>query len=1195
LKGSEQVASLGEYNRGRARMWPTNWPGWCKDAAAWFRQNIGRIPRVTWHSYFLPKFALGVFFLAFLGVVLFAARLSLGPIPVDSFAPRVANAIGERFGNGYEFNIGKIAIALNGAVPVLSIDELSVKEPTGRNILTAPRAEVSVGPLALIAGRISLKQLEIYDVELHLALRPNGSLALPVSPEIGEEVDLTPPLRKTVEPADTAPSLPNTPPVLRGETPELHHSPPENQFAAMMRLAVDTLTSPASLTAAIHRVGITRGKIIIDDETRNQKLVFDGVNLEFDRSSRSTRFDLSVDGPNGRWRAFGSASGAPGHERSLTLSVSNLSADELLLAAGQRTIGVDFDMTLSGDLDIRLDPNGMISQAAGDLESGPGYFRFDDPDSEPTMIDKFSGGFHWNQASRIIVIDRLQMAAGETHFGGSGSLAAPNRDSDPWSIHLANTEPNVWGAERPGEKPILFDLTDLSARLYPAEMKVVIDKFSFSGPQCGLALAGSFDWLAGPHLRLGASISPTPIETVTRLWPSFVAAPVRSYLLSHASEGIVEKGTIQVNFDAADLRAIREEHPPADANALVEFTIKNASLAFLPGVPALHGIDGSGRVTGHTAIFTVSNAAIDSGKGHALTLWDGSFRVADTGLKPAPAVVEAKAMGSVEAIGELLSHDALKPYASMPVDSSTLKGEANGNLEIDMSLGSHTGSSDTRLKVDAIASNLTAERLIGNERLDAATLAVNVDPTGMKASGQGTMFGAAVTVDIARLAGKPAEASIGMTIDDPMRAKLGLGALPGISGPIAAKLTAPIGTGEKPTARVELDLNAATIDIPGISKPPGQPGKISFAVAANDASTSLDQITVDAGAVQAHGKMELGPGFSLIAASFPQVKLSSGDELRVDATGAGETLKVVVRGTSLDARPFLKSLNFDPPRGVNTEPKIGEEHDTASQAKEIEFDVKADVLNGHNEEKISGAELLFAKRGSQIKQFSFSGTFGADQISGNLINAGGGPAPRLNLVCNDAGSLLSFLDLYNHMERGQLSVGVLLEPDALIGVLVISNFVLRDEPALRRLVAEGTPQTDASGRVKRFDTNAVAFNKLQVRFQRDGSRLALSEGTMNGDAVGLTVEGAIDYVHNNVDMKGTFVPVYSLNNIFAKIPIVGPILGGHSEEGLIGLNYRISGLASAPTLSVNPLSAIAPGMFRQIFGVADFDPQNPQR
>ncbi|MGH6853764.1 MAG: hypothetical protein ACREDJ_11350, partial [Methylocella sp.] len=62
-----------------------------------------------------------------------------------------------------------------------------------------------------------------------------------------------------------------------------------------------------------------------------------------------------------------------------------------------------------------------------------------------------------------------------------------------------------------------------------------------------------------------------------------------------------------------------------------------------------------------------------------------------------------------------------------------------------------------------------------------------------------------------------------------------------------------------------------------------------------------------------------------------------------------------------------------------------------------------------------------------------------------------------------------------------------------------------------------------------------------------------------------------------------------------KLPVVGLILGGGSNEGLIGVNYRITGLASAPTLNINPLSAIAPGIFRQIFGVSDFDPMRPQR
>src|SRR5262249_4341987 len=151
----------------------------------------------------------------------------------------------------------------------------------------------------------------------------------------------------------------------------------------------------------------------------------------------------------------------------------------------------DFDMLLSGDLDIRLGTDGMISEAAGQFEFGSGYLRFDDPDDEPMMIDKIVGALHWNPARRRIVIDRLQLAAGAAHFAGAGAVAPPDRDGDPWSIQLANTEPNVWGAERPGEKPILFDLTDLAARLYPAEKNLRIDRFSFSGPQCGFALAGT--------------------------------------------------------------------------------------------------------------------------------------------------------------------------------------------------------------------------------------------------------------------------------------------------------------------------------------------------------------------------------------------------------------------------------------------------------------------------------------------------------------------------------------------------------------------------------------------------------------------------------------------------------------------------------------------------------------------------------
>src|SRR6202040_2641641 len=356
--------------------------------------------------------------------------------------------------------------------------------------------------------------------------------------------------------------------------------------------------------------------------------------------------------------------------------------------------------------------------------------------------------------------------------------------------------------------------------------------------------------------------------------------------------------------------------------------------------------------------------------------------------------------------------------------------------------------------------------------------------------------------------------------------------------------------------------------------------------------TLLDQIVVDAGTIKARGNVQLGAGLSLVAAKFPQVKLSAGDDMKLDAIKTGETMKVIVRGTAIDARPFLKSLIFNP-SASNAGPSKGEGHNETGPIKEIEFDVKAGILSGYNKQIIAGAELRFAKRGDQIKQFTFAGTIGGQPLSCNLN--GGGASPQLNLISEDAGSLLLFLDLYKHMERGRLAVGMRLGSDSLAGVLLIDDFVLRDEPALRRLVGEGAPPLDTPGQVQKIDANAVAFNKLQVRFQRDGSRLDLSEGTMHGEAIGLTVEGALDFVHDRVDMKGTFVPVYAFNNLFAKLPVVGLILGGGSNEGLIGVNYRISGLASAPALNINPLSAIAPGIFRQIFGVVDFDPMHPQQ
>jgi hypothetical protein len=115
----------------------------------------------------------------------------------------------------------------------------------------------------------------------------------------------------------------------------------------------------------------------------------------------------------------------------------------------------------------------------------------------------------------------------------------------------------------------------------------------------------------------------------------------------------------------------------------------------------------------------------------------------------------------------------------------------------------------------------------------------------------------------------------------------------------------------------------------------------------------------------------------------------------------------------------------------------------------------------------------------------------------------------------------------------------------------------------------------------------VSFTKLEAYFTKTGNKVDVRQGSMFGPQVGATVEGTIDFARDRVALSGTFVPIYGLNNLFSQIPVVGLLLGGGAHEGLFALNYRIDGSATAPVLSFNPLSALAPGFLRKVFGAID--------
>jgi AsmA-like C-terminal region len=294
---------------------------------------------------------------------------------------------------------------------------------------------------------------------------------------------------------------------------------------------------------------------------------------------------------------------------------------------------------------------------------------------------------------------------------------------------------------------------------------------------------------------------------------------------------------------------------------------------------------------------------------------------------------------------------------------------------------------------------------------------------------------------------------------------------------------------------------------------------------------------------------------------------------------------VTIRGNVGDSRPFTRSWGGPAPAPTGRAAQAARDR----EAKDVDLDLALNILTGHNDEAITNATIKASMRKDNIRQLEMKGRLGATNLVARTASQPAGNAV-ITVQAEDAGALLRFLDVYKRMTGGDLILQLATGDGPQAGVLNLRSFALNNEPALRRIIPTQTqfvPGQDRAGNPQsvRVDVNEVVFTKARVDFTRTSGRLDFKDAAIFGNQVGFTLGGFIDYARDRMDIAGTFVPAYGLNNAFAQVPLFGPLLGGGQYEGLFAVNFRVSGDASAPTLSVNPLSAVAPGFLRRLFGV----------
>ena len=1110
--------------------------------------------------------ALGTLGLIGAGLLLF--RLSQGPISIDNFRSRIEAELDTRIGHGYDFRFGEAAIERGRNGPSLAFAGLILKDASGQTIVAAPRAEVSIDLLWLLIGQIKPTRLELFDLEVRLSILGDGTVSVSAGTE---PVVLSAPGRtapETQAPGDGQIAAPSNSRLAAMR-------PMADALRAMLDMAVGTDSPIGSL----RRVGISRGKLAFEDQITGQATSFNSLEFVFEKRRSTAHLSLSADGPNRRWQVEAGTTGAAGAERALDVEVRDVSLDEIALVGGMRDPGFDFDMPISVKMRFGLAQNGDLAASAGSFHLGSGYFFLKDPDHEPLRVDDVSGGFRWDEASQRIILDPTTWRSGASHISVSGSATPPHNPGEPWLLEASSGPGSEFGAERPGEGVLPIQRATLSGRFLPANRRFVLDRFEALGPDVSIAATADYQWGdSGPRLRLGATIGRMPARAILRLWPTFVAAPVHGYLLHNLLAGTVETH-VSLDFDAEALALTRAHKPPPDNAMKLDFSITNGTLVLVPGVPPLSGVEAVGKGTGRTTSIIFSRGAIEGTGGKRLSLLDATFLAPENEKKPAPATVQAHFTGGMDVVADILGREGMKPFGGMQIDASVIKGQIDAQLGLDLKLGKEAHPDDQVVRVNANIANLSIDHLIAKEKLDQGTMNVQVDRTGLRATGQGKLFGSPATLEMKKPPGGNTEATVGFMLDEAGRIRMGMTTGQGITGQIGVKVTAPFGVKDATQAQVELDLLKSGLDglIPGLVKPAGKPAKATFTLDTTPHGATLDQFAFDtpAGAM-VRGALEFDSAGAFRSARLSQLRLSPGDDMKVDADLGKDGLKLVVRAVSMDARPFLKGLFTDD----------GSKDITA--AKDLDLDLRAPLVTGSNRQALAGVDLKVSRHGGSLRNFQLQARSGKAAIIGLMTRSRDGDAV-VSLSTSDGGTFLAFLDLYKRMEGGKFALAARLNPDGVDGSFQVTDFIMRDEPALRRLVTEGVPQRDSQGAIK-IDTGAAVFSRMQATFDRTSGRINVRDGVLYGNQIGIKLDGDIDFGRDTVNMTGTFVPAYGVNNLFSQIPLFGPILGGGTHEGLFAVNFRISGQASTPQLTINPLSAIAPGFLRKIFGAGEVSP-----
>lgn len=703
--------------------------------------------------------------------------------------------------------------------------------------------------------------------------------------------------------------------------------------------------------------------------------------------------------------------------------------------------------------------------------------------------------------------------------------------------------------------------------------------------------------LAGVVTRVGtiAAINATigvpamQANDLKKFWPQDAAKGARTWVTDNMRDGVYRDAT-------ASLTARIPMNGKEAGNVIVDsingrMNISGVTIDYLNPMPPLKNV---------AAIATFSDSrfdfAVQGGNVGDLRLDDGTVAITGIGSENEALALTAAIRGPVRSALDVIAHPRLDLLSKVGLEAEGTSGTHATRLEIQFPLINALKAEEVRVKSVSNITGLALADVVKGQGIKEGSVALTVDNDAMVAKGTAKYAGTPATFewrqDFSGSQNVETRISAKATLDAEKRALFDVVMRERIEGLVPISFIYEERRDNTETFSAGLNLTDAKFSLPGFEweKPAGTEATAEIAVLMRDGKlTALPQFRIDAGAFKAAGKGTFSVDDNNNAsdtASGPILETLDIEQFILNATSFSATVRraadrsfdIDVSGGGFDAAPFISQDigGIDAPdlpaltlTGTFGRFWIGQGAPTSN----VRMELKRDATRW--ERIVVEAALPNGGKALSIRMLPISG------------------GHNLQIYSADAGSLLKAMDVTDTIRTGIIDIRGARRggPNApWRGTADMTQFRVADAPNFARLLTLAS----LTGINDTISGNGISFSRLSFPFVFENEVATITEARAVGSELGITATGKIDFGKDAIDIDGTIIPAYTINSLLGQIPVIGTILTGEKGGGIFAASYKVSGPVEKPKISVNPLSALAPGFLRKLLDGTGSSPAEGQ-